>query len=201
VCIAENGKQLAEIVIQEMHSSESLRLPLLYLCGNIRRDELPDLLKTVSGVGHKKITTLSPIHVLDSGKNSGQWIGSLWDGYWSHTTQWLVILYHWPKQQKEGKNEQHGRFNATDQFLLSKVDWMCFFSPSGVTAVAEELRKHNSEAPQGHLCKIAAIGPTTATALSRAFSQPPDAIAASPCASSLFDAITSVEQEGGLKIQ
>jgi uroporphyrinogen-III synthase len=72
-----------------------------------------------------------------------------------------------------------------------QVDWMCFFSPSGVKAIHEELQKRATTATQELSSRLAAIGPTTAKAVSDTFGKPPDAIASSPCALALFGAIGS----------
>jgi uroporphyrinogen-III synthase len=45
--MADTGNLLAEVIVKEMGSLDHDRLPLLYLCGNIRRSELPTSLKQV----------------------------------------------------------------------------------------------------------------------------------------------------------
>lgn len=134
------------------------RPPLLYLCGNIRRSELPTALKG-AGIAFDELevyeTVTSPSLPPDlafSGKPRGA-------------------------QQQQ------------------RVGWMCFFSPSGVKAIHEELNKRGAEEEEEEenggdgAPRMAAIGPTTAKALTDTFGAPPSATASSPCALGLFDAI------------
>lgn len=79
----------------------------------------------------------------------------------------------------------------TEYQLFHQQTWLCFFSPSGTKAVEEELRR---KYPPACRCdrggfRTAAIGSTTAKAIREAFGTEPDAIASSPCAVSLYDAI------------
>lgn len=61
-------------------------------------------------------------------------------------------------------------------------DWLVFFSPSGIEAVA----RYASESLRGY--RLAAIGPTTAAAL-RDRGETPDAVAVEPTPEALVDAI------------
>jgi uroporphyrinogen-III synthase len=86
-----------------------------------------------------------------------------------------------------------GKRRGAQQQKQQRVDWMCFFSPSGVKAIHEELNKRGAEEEEGNggdgAPRMAAIGPTTAKALTDTFGAPPNATASSPCALALFDAI------------
>lgn len=86
-------------------------------------------------------------------------------------------------------------FSGKPRGAQQRVDWMCFFSPSGVKAIHEELNKRGAEEEEEEgnggdgAPRMAAIGPTTAKALTDTFGAPPNATASSPCALGLFDAI------------
>lgn len=68
-------------------------------------------------------------------------------------------------------------------------DWLVFFSPSGIEAVAER----STGSVSGY--RLAAIGPTTGTAL-REHGWPPDAVAAAPAPESLIAAIQRAKENG-----
>jgi uroporphyrinogen-III synthase len=111
--------------------------PLLFLCGDLRRDVLPDRLLS-AGVAFDELVVYRTI----------------------------------------------GDASALEAYLAQPLDWLAFFSPSGVEAALE------LDGISWNSLSAAAIGPTTADAL-RAAGIHPAAVAASPTPEALVAAVTS----------
>jgi uroporphyrinogen-III synthase len=183
---------LAVVIIKEMEALGHDRLPLLYLCGNIRRDELPTALKEV-------LCCLLFITLLFT-RSLAVHMSSLMRAQADIAFEELEVYEtlaspSLPSDLAFGRRHAGGRGQR-------QVDWMCFFSPSGVKAIHEELHKPHGDVEDeeeerngegvSYGPRLAAIGPTTAKALIETFgvaSSDAIAVASQPCALGLFDAI------------
>lgn len=114
-------------------AAQTHQRPLLFLCGNRRRDVLPEALRHVGVV-------VEELCVYETG------------------------------------------LRTELDFAGDTVDWLAFFSPSGVRAMEE------ARALDWSTVRTAAIGPTTAAAL-RAAGRSPDAVAKEPAPEALVEAV------------
>ena len=153
---------------------------LLYLCGNIRRDELPNHLKQ-EGIPFDELC------VYKTHKMEGE------------------VLFPW-EQHDSTQHEDSDGVSVSAREEVLRYDWICFFSPSGVKVVYKNMKRRkemigggvgggsSSLFPADGRIKLAAIGKTTAAAMEKKAMRA-DVIAEKPNAVSLIGAIAVYEKE------
>jgi len=148
---------------------------LLYLCGNIRRDELPNHLKQ-EGIPFDELC------VYKTHKMEGE------------------VLFPW-EQHDSTQHEDSDGVSVSAREEVLRYDWICFFSPSGVKVVYKNMKRRkeggggsSSLFPADGRMKLAAIGKTTAAAMEKK-AMNADVIAEKPNSASLIGAIAVYEKE------
>ncbi len=169
--------ELAKCIIEYYHNQinnrnksaieKNQQQPLLFLCGNRRRDELPSELAK-SNIPYEEL-----------------------------------VVY-----QTEYNNERNQLLNSSP----TASPWLVFFSPSGVESLEEIINNNHNNSENSNSnnhnndntinkswitrAKIAAIGPTTASAIREILRVPsPQAIASKPNPLSLVEAIVQYDQQ------
>lgn len=162
ILYAKSAKELALRIVQERKGRENGRL--LYICGNLRREELPEVLRN-HGVRTKEVCAYSTSTSLSIPP---------------HLAFWRTAVKH----GREGEQTHC-------------VDWICFFSPSGVQSVWEVIESERKEGAENVWPRVAVIGPTTNEAFEKVTKRKANAIAASPTAEALLEAIQRASSEQG----
>ncbi len=164
--------------------------PFLFPCASIRRVEMPQTLSQAK-IPFEELCVYETISTPSLPPHLHFWRATCGETQCQDKVtivQCIIIIDH------------EGVFYNNNLWAQVPVDWICFFSPSGVKAVYDELQKEacisndgdgdtGSQWQEGSRPHIAAIGPTTAHAIEQVLGVRPHAVAATACPSALLDAI------------